>query len=57
MHSVYWNPSSERMLSGSWDGMARVWDVESDETVLGSINAEYQIVLVVAYSPDCDGRT
>jgi len=50
--SVCWSPNAERVLSGSWDRTARVWDVESGETILGPIKTDHNAVYAVAYSPD-----
>jgi len=53
VESVCWSPIDELVLSGSWDGVtARVWNVESRETMLGPIQTEQEYVFVVAYSPD-----
>ena len=38
-------------MSGSYDGTARVWDVESGKTVL-AVETGYKIVISVIYSPD-----
>ncbi|KAG1854362.1 WD40-repeat-containing domain protein [Suillus tomentosus] len=41
-----------QMVSGSRDGAARIWNVESGETVLGPIKTGHKWVYVVAYLPD-----
>ncbi|KAG0693093.1 WD40-repeat-containing domain protein [Suillus ampliporus] len=50
--SVCWSPNGELVLSGSFDGTARAWDVKSGETVLGPIETGHEHVEVVIYSPD-----
>ncbi|KAG1812238.1 WD40-repeat-containing domain protein [Suillus subaureus] len=55
VRSMCWSPDGERVVSGSDDGTARVWYSQSGEPVLGlnpMINAEYNTVWAVAYSPD-----
>jgi WD40 repeat protein len=40
------------VLSGSWDGTARQWDVENGETILALIETGYKDLHAVVYSPD-----
>jgi WD40 repeat protein len=43
------------VLSGSWDGTARQWEVESGETIeniIASIETGHKFVYAVVYSPD-----
>jgi WD40 repeat protein len=50
--SVCWSADGERVASGSWDGMVRVWEVESGKTVLGPIQTGRDNVYATIYSPD-----
>ncbi|KAG2060605.1 WD40 repeat-like protein [Suillus hirtellus] len=49
--ALCWSGDDERVLSGSWDGTARVRDVESSQTVL-TIKTGHQWVNAVIFSPD-----
>ncbi|KAG2153033.1 WD40-repeat-containing domain protein [Suillus bovinus] len=49
--AMCWSADSNQLLSGSWDGTARVWDVESGKTVL-TIETGHNWVNAVIYSPD-----
>ena len=49
--SVCWSRDGGRVISGSMDGTARVWDVESGKTVL-AIETGLSEVEAVIYSPD-----
>jgi WD40 repeat protein len=51
--SVCWNEDAGRIVSGSSDGKARVWDMESGKTVL-KIKTEFSGAWtgVATYSPD-----
>ncbi|OAX32733.1 WD40 repeat-like protein, partial [Rhizopogon vinicolor AM-OR11-026] len=51
VRSLCWSAGGERVVSGSVDGTAAVWNVESGKTVLGPIKA-HEHVFAVAYSPD-----
>ena len=53
VQTVAFSPDSTTLASGSWDGTARLWDVE-EETQSNSFQGD-QPVLSVAFSPD--GRT
>jgi WD40 repeat protein len=50
---VCWSPDSGRVVSGSNDGTARVWDVKSSEPIQGMnpIKTGQKFVNVVSYSP------
>jgi len=48
---VCWNGDGERVSSGSLDGTARVWDVETGNTVL-EINTGIPEVYTAIFSPD-----
>ncbi|KAG2135838.1 WD40-repeat-containing domain protein [Suillus clintonianus] len=52
--SVCWSSDGERVVSGSHDGTARVWDVKSGEPVQGlnPIRTGQGRVCVVSYSPN-----
>ncbi|KAG1853799.1 WD40-repeat-containing domain protein [Suillus tomentosus] len=50
--SVCWNLDGRRVLSGSSDGTARQWDVESGEIILEPIETGHTVVWAVVYSPD-----
>jgi len=50
--SVRWSANGMHVVSGSYDGTVRVWEMESGETALGPINTGGQRVFAVAYSPD-----
>jgi WD40 repeat protein len=57
--SVCWSRDGRRVLSGSADGTARQWEVESGETmpepienILTSIKTGHDYVYAVVYSPD-----
>ncbi|KIK37018.1 hypothetical protein CY34DRAFT_65334, partial [Suillus luteus UH-Slu-Lm8-n1] len=49
--ALSWSADSKQVLSGSWDGTARAWDVKSGKTVL-VIKTGHEVVQVVIYSPD-----
>jgi WD40 repeat protein len=49
--SVCWSASGNRVVSGSWDGTARVWNAKTGETIL-EIKTGYDSVYTVKYSPD-----
>lgn len=52
--TMCWSGDGNRVLSGSWDGIARVWDpklVKSGETIL-EIKTGHEDVYAVIYSPD-----
>jgi WD40 repeat protein len=51
VNSVCWSRDGQRVLSGSYDGTAREWDVENGETTLGPIGIGYQLVWAAVYSP------
>ena len=51
VNSVCWSQDGGRVVSGSDDGTARVWDVESGKTVL-TIETGLSKVEAVIYSPD-----
>jgi WD40 repeat protein len=53
VQSVCWSPNDERVVSGSYDGTARVWDVKSGEPVQGlnPIKTGHHSVYAVSYSP------
>ncbi|KAG2045337.1 WD40-repeat-containing domain protein [Suillus americanus] len=42
----------QRVVSGSYDGTAREWDMENGETILGPIKTGHKRVFTVVYSPD-----
>ncbi|KAG2050531.1 WD40 repeat-like protein [Suillus hirtellus] len=50
--SVCWSRDSRGVLSGSHDGTARQWDVESGKTILGPIKTGHSHVWTAIYSPD-----
>jgi WD40 repeat protein len=49
--ALHWSADSKRIASGSWDGTARVWDVQSGQTIL-TIKTGQGWVNAVMYSPD-----
>ncbi|KIK45777.1 hypothetical protein CY34DRAFT_496524 [Suillus luteus UH-Slu-Lm8-n1] len=49
--ALCWSADGDRVVSGSWDGTARVWDVKKGKTVL-AIETGYVWVWAVIYSPD-----
>jgi WD40 repeat protein len=49
--TLCWSADSERVVSGSWDGTARIWNVKSGQTVL-IIETGHNWVYAVMYSPD-----
>ncbi|KAG0694555.1 WD40-repeat-containing domain protein [Suillus ampliporus] len=53
-HDVCWSPDGERVVSGSTDRMARVWNVKNGEPVLGlnPIKTGHRDVYAVSYSPN-----
>jgi len=48
---VCWNRDGGRILSGSYDGTAMVWDAESGNTIL-AIKTGHRVVYSAIYSPD-----
>ena len=51
--SVAFSPDGDRVLTGSWDGTARVWDAVTGEPVTGPLEHGGNVVSV-AFSPDGD---
>jgi WD40 repeat protein len=51
VYALCWRADGEQVASGSWDGTARVWDVNTGETIL-TIKTGHQWARVVMYSPD-----
>jgi WD40 repeat protein len=51
VEALCWSANGERVASGSWDGTARVWNVNSGKNIL-TINTRYRWVRAVTYSPD-----
>jgi WD40 repeat protein len=49
--ALCWSADGERVVSGSWDGTARVWDVNTGETIL-TIKTRHKWARAVMYSPD-----
>lgn len=49
--ALSWSPDGKRMLSGSRDGMAVFWDIESRKTVL-KIKTGHDVLFTVKYLPD-----
>ncbi|NBO94043.1 MAG: hypothetical protein EBV06_17305, partial [Planctomycetia bacterium] len=49
--SVAWSPDGQRILTGSWDGTAKVWDALKGQEVL-SLKGHTWPVTSVAWSPD-----
>ncbi|OAX38464.1 WD40 repeat-like protein, partial [Rhizopogon vinicolor AM-OR11-026] len=52
--SVCWSADRERVLSRSWDGTARVRDVETEETMLDPMKVGHEKVFVAIFSRDTD---
>jgi WD40 repeat protein len=52
MGSVCWSTDGDRVMSAFWDGIARVWDVKSSETVLGPMKIKHWHMWAAMYSPD-----
>jgi WD40 repeat protein len=52
--SVCWSPNGERVVSGGFDGTARVWDAKSGEPVQGlnPIKTGHEFLYAVSYSPE-----
>jgi len=50
--AVCWSRDGRRVVTRSSDGTARMWDVESGETVLGPITTGHQEIESVASLPD-----
>ncbi|KAG8695958.1 POC1 centriolar protein A, partial [Ceratobasidium sp. 395] len=50
--SVAVSPNGQRIASGSQDGTVQVWDAETGDVVLGSLNGHSGQVNCVAFSPD-----
>ncbi len=44
------SPSGDQVLTGSWDGKARVWNVATAQAIVTMNHGNY--VHAVAYSPD-----
>jgi WD40 repeat protein len=49
--ALCWSADGGRVASGSWDGTARVWDIDRGRTVL-TIKTGHRWVRAVMYSPD-----
>ncbi|TDL16457.1 WD40 repeat-like protein [Rickenella mellea] len=52
VYSVAYSPNGERIVSGSYDGTIRVWDVRTMNLSLKPIEAHREPVNSVAFSPD-----
>ncbi|KAG2032336.1 WD40-repeat-containing domain protein [Suillus americanus] len=49
--ALCWSAGGKQVVSGSWDGTARIWNVKSGQTVL-MIETGHNWVYAVMYSPD-----
>ncbi|KIK31809.1 hypothetical protein CY34DRAFT_102722, partial [Suillus luteus UH-Slu-Lm8-n1] len=49
--SVCWSAGGDRVVSGSWDGTARVWNAKTRKEIL-EIKTWHESVWAVKYSPD-----
>jgi WD40 repeat protein len=49
--ALCWSADGERVMSGSHDGTARVWNVNTGKTIL-AIKTRHELVLAVMYSGD-----
>jgi phospholipase A-2-activating protein len=48
--SLRWDHAGTRLLSGSWDGTARIWDIATSECIAilpGHENGEYYCIGIV----------
>lgn len=51
IHTIAWSPDGKRLVSGSSDETARVWDAETGEWVW-TLAGHTQPIETVAWSPD-----
>jgi WD40 repeat protein len=51
VYSVAWNPDGKRILTGSYDNTAKVWDAQTGQEVL-ALKGHTEAVSSVAWSPD-----
>ncbi len=49
--SAAFSPDGARILTGSWDGTARIWDTASGETIL-VLHGHSRLIASAAFSPD-----
>jgi WD40 repeat protein len=50
--ALCWSADGERVASGSWDGTARVWNVDSGKNILTIKTEHHWMLWAVTYSPD-----
>jgi WD40 repeat protein len=48
---VAFNPDSQRLASGNWDGTVNLWEVETGREIL-ALQGHGKVVASVAFSPD-----
>ncbi|HSH14950.1 MAG TPA: hypothetical protein VLD18_02880, partial [Verrucomicrobiae bacterium] len=51
VHSAAFSPDGQRIVTGSWDGSAKVWDSASGKELL-TLNGHGGYVISAAFSPD-----
>ena len=55
MSSLAFSPDGKTLVSGSYDGAARLWDVTTQQQIGDPLNGHDGVIRSVAFSPD--GKT